>query len=482
MTLPVLHRNDGGLPLPAHLQDSLRINWHLTKWCNYSCQYCPVLVFRQRSATGQRQEHSFDYHPVEDWLEAIGRFSHRHIHLKITGGEPFLDRKNFRVLLAGLAGMKHIRVGIDTNGYWEPAWFEGLDTSGVFLNVTFHPTQSDFAGFFRRVKAIRDAGFTITMVNYVVAPENMDSFEAAFAQLDREGFTVNVSVMIQTGLYFTRTERSERELDLLVRHNTPLDLHFKLLQPQTKGRPCFYPAMTYYLQYDGKIRVSCMDREQDLFTDGIPELPRTSVACPHDQCEGCADMYRALADEPRLTQPFNLYTLEDFSREFSEYRRSQKVDDPEFRRTAVAYWREQVESKRQNAASSLLPVMPAPAAEPPADPIFGYVDARDGRFFIEARSRDRVCVSGWVASGRHGTPVRELKLKIQGQELGVVREFSARPDVAVHFGRPNLLHSGWQALVYLPALKPGQYELMVEVTDRDGVSGTLAPWPVRIVA
>jgi len=30
------------------LQDSLRINWHLILWCNYSCQHCPVLVFHQR--------------------------------------------------------------------------------------------------------------------------------------------------------------------------------------------------------------------------------------------------------------------------------------------------------------------------------------------------------------------------------------------------------------------------------------------------
>ena len=79
----------------------------------------------------------------------------------------------------------------------------------------------------------------------------------AFAQLDAEGFCVNASPMIQPGLYLSRNERTDPELDLLVRYNTPLDLHFKL-QPHTKGRPCFYPAMTYYIRYDGMIRIGCI--------------------------------------------------------------------------------------------------------------------------------------------------------------------------------------------------------------------------------
>src|ERR1051326_4450291 len=177
------------IPLPADVEGSLRINWLISRWCNYSCQYCQVLVFHQRSS--HPQAHSFDYHPPEKWLEAIARFPHRHIHLKITGGEPFLDRKNFRELLTGLSAMKHIRVGIDTNGYWDASYYDGLDKSGIFLNVSFHPTQSDFPGFFQRLLAIRDAGFTVTMVNYIAAPENMGLFETAFAQLEAEGFRIS---------------------------------------------------------------------------------------------------------------------------------------------------------------------------------------------------------------------------------------------------------------------------------------------------
>lgn len=469
------------IPLPDHLRDSLRINWLISLWCNYSCQYCQVLVFHQRSALRERQAHSFDHHPVEGWLEAIGKFPQRNIHLKITGGEPFLDRKNFLALLNGLAEMKHIRVGIDTNGYWDPSYYADLDKSGIFLNVSYHPSQADFPGFLNRVVAIRDAGFSVAMVNYIVAPENMDTFEGAFTQLDAAGFCVNASPMTQTGLYLSRTERTEQELDLLVRYNTPLDLHFKLLQPETKGRLCFYPAMTYYIRYDGKIRIGCMDKDQDLFTEGIPELARTAVPCPMQQCETCTDMFRALTDEPLHKDPVKLYTLEDYATEFSEYRRQHSLDDPDFRKREVMLWRDRLEAKRRSANAALeLVQLPGAATEPQAEGIFGYVDANEDRFFIKAHSRDRVLISGWVASSKHGAPVREVKLKLHGQELAVIRDFYPRPDVASHFGRSNLLHSGWKALVYLPALRPGSYELTVEATDGAGIPGALAPWPVHI--
>lgn len=469
------------IPLPVDLLGRLRINWHLTLWCNYSCEYCPVLVFHKRSPHKTVQPHSFDHYPVEQWLQAIARFPHRDIHLKITGGEPFLDRANFRALLGGLAAMKHIRVGIDTNGFWDASFFSDLDKSGIFLNVSYHPSQAGFADFLRRLLAIRDAGFTVAMVNYIVAPENMHSFEDAFTQLGRQGFCVNASPMIQTGIYLSRVERTEEELDLLVRYNLPVDLHFKLLQPETRGRPCFYPAMTFYIRYDGMIRVGCMDRYQNLFLDGIPELPRTAVPCPQQQCEGCTDMYRALVEPPLYPHPPKLYTLEDYAREFTTYRSRQNADDPEFRRQAVAMWHERLQAGRPLTSSA--PPHPAacsPAAQLPPEPIFGYVDVRDGHPFVQARSRDRVWLSGWVAS-RNGAPVREATLRVGGKVVAAIRHFHPRPDVAVHFGRPDLLRCGWQALVYLPALPPGTHQLLVEASDPEGVSGTLAPWPVHIL-
>ncbi len=128
------------------------------------------------------------------------------------------------------------------------------------------------------------------------------------------------------------------------------------------------------------------------------------------------------------------------------------------------------------AARKPTPAQDRPAAATPDTAIFGYLDTRE----LQGRSAGRLRIAGWIASGRHGAPVREVKLRLQGQDLGTVRQFYARPDVAAHYGRKNLLYSGWQVLVDLPPLRPGRYELEVEGTDLEGASGKLDPLPVQV--
>ena len=87
------------LQLPDHLQDIVKISWHVSSWCNYSCPYCPVLVFHKRSAKKTRQKHSFDYYPVEQWIEALLHLPYKRVIIGLNGGEPMLDRKNIYTLL-----------------------------------------------------------------------------------------------------------------------------------------------------------------------------------------------------------------------------------------------------------------------------------------------------------------------------------------------------------------------------------------------
>lgn len=472
-------------PLPQHLHDSIRINWHLTSWCNYGCQYCPVMVFHQRSRSREPQAHAFDHRPVGDWLKAFRKFPYSSLHLKISGGEPFMDRKNLRDLLVGLVDMPHIRVGIDTNGSWNPQFFREVDTSRVWLNVSWHPTEITFDTFLSNLLAIRDAGFPVTMVNYVLAPENEEQFAVARQLLEQEGFFVNVSTLISTGVYLARTDRTERELDTIERHNMPLDNYFKVLKPPTKGRPCFYPAMSYYVMYDGSIRVACLDgTARNLFTDGIPELPRAAVPCEYDRCVGCVDMYRALADEPRLEQPLELYTLETYVRDARAFRRKQAwnqrmdrvpVIGPLLRHDLdTGAFRRALAMKREPAPIIPLPLVKAPL--PDVD-VFGGSDQRA----LTARSGDRISITGWVASRSESVPISELHFDVGAERIGTVRDFSYRPDVATAYGRPDLAKCGWHTMLFLPKLAHGEYDLVPRGVDRDGHSGELPAIRVHVV-
>src|SRR5262245_27869136 len=99
-------------PLPERLHDAARIAWHITNWCNYGCAYCTAVVYHKRSRDGAPQDHAFDHQPVARWIEAFARFPQREVLLKITGGEPFLDRANLRDLLHGVLGMPRFSVQI----------------------------------------------------------------------------------------------------------------------------------------------------------------------------------------------------------------------------------------------------------------------------------------------------------------------------------------------------------------------------------
>jgi organic radical activating enzyme len=457
----------GHQPLPEPLRESVRINWHITSWCNYHCAYCPVMTFQRRSPSRGKQPHAFDYHSAGEWLSLLARFPERHIHLKITGGEPFLDRKNLHDLLQGLSRLEHFRVGIDTNGYWSPDYFRSVDKSRLFLNVSCHVSEVPFEEFVKRLLSIRDAGFRVAMVNFVLTPESLAAFETVYQRLEQEGFFVNVSTMNPAGLYESRLERTLRELELIERYNTPIDVLYKVARPVTKERPCFYPALSYYMLWDGMIQVSCTGRFQDAFTDGIPARPSGAVGCPYDQCLGCTDMYRSLADEPLAGGELQLFTLENLATETIAFRKR-------------GLWRDDrrpVAPPRRPAASNAVIPMGAIRTAAPPEPIFGKVDIAA----VDARSGDRIALSGWAASRDPNVRVERIRVLLDGGEIGVVRYFHSRPDVAATYGRPDLEQCGWRAKFFLPSLRSGEYALTARAVAADGTFADLASVPLRII-
>lgn len=455
-------------PLPEHLKDSVRIAWHISSWCNYSCDYCPVLVFHKRTKKA-RQDHAFDHYSVDQWLSAFARFPQRDILLKITGGEPFLDRENFRAVLQGVLAMPRYSVQIDTNGSWDPAYFAGLDHSRLSLNIAFHPHEVDFDTFFRRVRAIRDHGFHVEMLNFVLAPENLDTFARHLEDVERAGFFVNLSPMNPTGTYLGRVERSEREIELIERYNAPVDVRYKVVRPRTLGRLCWHPSLSYYLMFDGRIQVYCVGSFQNLFTDGAPALPREAVECTLNECIACTEMYRALTDEPLVSRPLSLYARGEYVEEVSAHRRQYAVQ----RLATKLPFGEKVFGSPVSlrgefpVALRRTELLPIDSLKPalPATSIFGALDV-DGT--LQARSRDRLYLSGWAASSRFGAPIQEVRLRLGESALGTIKYFFGRPDIAATYQRQELEQCGWRTMVWLPALTAGTYELVADGVSPDG--------------
>jgi MoaA/NifB/PqqE/SkfB family radical SAM enzyme len=298
-----------------------RVSWMMTYWCQNSCPYCGLPVRRTKKAVRESGVHAFAVQPVERWLKCFGDlFDREQTYLNITGGEPFLDRPNFRDLLSGLLSHTNLAgLRINTSGFFSPWFFRDIPKEKIYLNVSYHPTQVALSRFIEKLCDLRDHGFDVTQINYVLAPGQYERFEAVREELEGMGFFVNACPMIPAGKYLRRTERDEVEAEIIKKYNPPIDAKYRLSPVSTRGRLCGHPCKSYLINFDGKLQVDCLGPPVDFFSGEIPELPPSPVPCPKDSCTGCYEMYRELLDEP-YTPPEGVFGLPRYVEEVKIFR------------------------------------------------------------------------------------------------------------------------------------------------------------------
>ena len=231
--------------------------------------------------------------------------------------------------------------------------------------------------------------------------------------------------------------------------------------------------------YDGGIIVFCIGSKQNIFTDGIPDLPRQAVPCPFDHCEGCAQQVRSIVGLEQYGKPVTLFDANDFRQELVDYRASVKSGTLDPINTAVL--------NDVDRYLDSLPDQPPPAnfvpleSLAPSDPPFGYIDKQNGETVVTAHSRDRIRLSGWAVSSRIGESIREVRIVAGGHQVAAIQNFYPRPEVVVHLSRQDVLMSGWHGMFYLPTLKTGDYQIGAHPVTTSGRTGELAPFTLRII-
>jgi hypothetical protein len=88
---------------------------------------------------------------------------------------------------------------------------------------------------------------------------------------------------------------------------------------------------------------------------------------------------------------------------------------------------------------------------------------------------------GWAFSPPTASPVKEVRLLLNDDSLGIIHEFHERPDVAERFARPELVKCGWRAMFYLPPLSKGEYQLSVVGVTATGAARTFGESLLRII-
>ena len=283
---------------PESAPPAVMIRWRMTEWCNYACRYCSQEHARLADRGNGFTSHAFDNFPVEQWQAAFARhFSGYRLSMAISGGEPFLDRKSLVPMmnfLTAMPGTETIR--IDTNAAWKPEAYRELDRSKILLNVSFHPSEVSEDAFADRLESILAHGFRVGMVNYVMAEEQFEGFAARRRRFARLGVPLNPNPDFERAREYS-PERQEALKSWL----PEIDYRFKVLRESPLGRKCLYPALSYELDFRGRIRVACVSVEwSSIFAETLPALPPGPVACPARGCE-CLDMYSFLEGSTRNT-------------------------------------------------------------------------------------------------------------------------------------------------------------------------------------
>lgn len=471
--------------LPLALQNQIRITWNVSHWCNYDCSYCGVLVYSRRGP--ERQAHSFDYYPVADWIAAFQRIQKERVVLKVLGGEPFMDRANWKQLLQALLPDPRFAFDIFTNGSWNADYFKDLpNKEKAGLIVSFHSSKTAFEPWRERLLRIRDAGFTIHSVVTVLAPENEAEAERFHAVMSSDGFVAELRPMIPAGVYRDR-KNAPPPLDC---DFTPAVAWMQALRNKTKGLPCYFPSASYDLEWNGEIRVSCLNRPwTDFIREPLPETPPAAVNCPLDTCIGCMEMAYSMPANPFVPPPIHIVTRGEFAGEVRQVKAATAASPDYLQKTLTGTPMPDGVTDCYDAFTNRFIDEPPVQFDIPADRIFqalpdaptiGYLD----NFLtpLELRSSDRITVSGWAYNANPAGPVKQIQVNFAGQTLRTIEEFSPRPELLEVFGRKEMLRTGFGAILFIPPVPAGEYQLSAVAVDHQGNRHPLPPQSVRVIA
>ncbi len=303
------------------------LRWQLTHWCNFDCAYCcsriTVRLDKDKVASvlglervrpfdlsaplpealpkDEVRGHAFSNYTVEQWCAALHqRLGERRLAFILNGGEPFWDLPNMCRFLWEITGWDHVdNVRVDTNASWTPPEdFSGARLGKVNLNAAWHPSQISLERFVANLERYRDHGLRLTMVNFVMQADQIETYERLADAVAPLGVPVNPSIYIPTLDEREAYRRSQAEMAAYRTYLTEFDITYRSGAGNPKGKPCRYPTVAYMMDVAGELAVACYGvRRGHLFAGPIPERLEGWASCPKDGCI-CVDMYSFLEEAP----------------------------------------------------------------------------------------------------------------------------------------------------------------------------------------
>lgn len=231
-----------------------------TMRCNFSCDYCFLGKSFDRPA-----ETMFDYHPVNEWIDAMKLYADKKIEIYMWGGEPFLLDDTYTLLRAWL-DMDHITDGcrIDTNMYFADKIAERCPSNKLKLNCSYHMQYLTLEEEFEKVKKLKALDM-IGMVNFVASESNMrklrDEYHMSVHDLIEKFAEIGVFMNVAGDFAIANNksyERHDEYMRFILQFIAPEE--WKLLRGEPKKCKCDAGKYFFTVNNNGKL-TSCIDNK-----------------------------------------------------------------------------------------------------------------------------------------------------------------------------------------------------------------------------
>ncbi|MCB4791192.1 MAG: radical SAM protein [Elusimicrobia bacterium] len=207
--------------------------WDIHYTCNFRCPFC---WFNDKwEEMGKLNRYFSVGEMVKIWEKMRNKY--RECHIMITGGEPSLY-PNFIELIDELSKLHTIKITSQLSGDYY-TFAKKIDPKRVCLDMNFHPLESKLEPFIKKVKTLKNHGFS-GGVCYLAYPPQMN--EISFYQKEFEKNGINFALAAFWGEYGGKRypeSYSEEERKII----TPFlgdiaRIKYHLEGRQTKGKLC----------------------------------------------------------------------------------------------------------------------------------------------------------------------------------------------------------------------------------------------------
>lgn len=250
--------------------------------CNYACGYCPFAKRKDSRATLAADRAALER--FEQWVAG----HKRHVAILFTPWGEALIRRYYRETITRLSHLSQVEtVAIQTNLSGAIDWLAGCDKQRVALWTTFHPGETDRAGYVAKIHELAAMGIRHS-VGVVALRSHFDAIERLRAELPTETYLwVNAEEGLQ-GCY------ADAEIERLAAVDPLFELNNRAYA--TAGRACAAGETAISVRGDGEAR-RCHFIETPIGNIYDPDFEATlrATPCSRATCD-CHIGYRHLND------------------------------------------------------------------------------------------------------------------------------------------------------------------------------------------